>query len=138
MAKKLTKKQLQDYVARSGVKFHVNDTGNCIVVFSADKDFGFDVVVIFDARDSGSIQVTGVSPDFDKANGDAANLIALCNRWNSEKLVPKAYYDVADKHTVAECSFFLDEEVSDGYIIENCIKVPVSGAWQFFCWLVKD
>lgn len=109
----------------------LDDDGDIMLVQEADADFPHNVIVYAMVRNNRLSLVAG-APGF----APDANLLELANEHNLAHILPVAV--VRDGQLRMECSFLLDEEVSKEYVVENCIKLPLSAIWQSFVNLGKE
>ncbi len=139
MIKGLTNEQLRTLLDKAGYAHKVTENGSFLMFLDADKDFGYDVGIIFSmqGKDKNTLNITGWATKFPVNDENKASLVFLCNKWNKSYRLPKSYVDLDDNTVTVECDFFLDEPVSEEYILENCIKLPVPLIWSFFKSLVK-
>jgi len=137
MIKNPTKEQLRQLMDKAKLSHAVDDDGDFYVILHADQDYGYNVAIWFILNDKGILSVRAYSFDFKVNDQNKANIMFLCNKWNTEKRLPKAVLNLDRNQVQAEFDAILDEPVSEEYIIENCIKLPVSSSWNFFKSLVE-
>lgn len=139
MTKGLTKEKLRSFLDKAGYAHRVADNGSFLMVLDADEDFGYDVGILFsiEGENEDVLNVNGWAVKFPVNDENKASLVFLCNKWNATHKIPKSYVDLENNRVEVECDFFLDEPVSEEYIYENCIKLPVSGMWNFYKSLVE-
>ncbi len=121
---------IRQYLDELHISTRIDEDGDILIVQSADDDFGYDVMIYIMINDGCMTYIAG-------ANGyePMGNLYELANDHNCRVRTPTAV--VRDGKIRMECSYFLDEEVSKEYIIENCIKLPIASIWQAFVHFEK-
>lgn len=139
MIKGLSLAVLRGLIDKAGYSHKIDEDGDILMTLNADNDFGYDVYIFFQIQGENDtiLKITGYAFDFPVNNDNKANLVYLCNKWNREKRLPKAYVDIENNRVIAEENYFLDEAVSEEYVLESCIKLTTSGIWGFFKSLVK-
>lgn len=106
--------------------YTTDEEDNIVIVKSADQYFGHDIVIYIVVKNNRLSYVAG-APTF-TPNG---NLLEKANNFNCHRNLPVAV--VRDGLVRMEYSYLLDEEVSDAYIVNNCIQVPISAILRAFC-----
>lgn len=137
MVTKISKKNFRKLLDELNISSTLTDDGFIKVLLNADKDFGYDVVIIFDVEeDTGELTGLSSTPghDFDIPDKDLAQAYIICNEWNRTHII-NAY--VSGNSFWTRYEVFNDEPVSENFIKENFIKICTAGSWQFYCSLVK-
>ena len=125
------KKLIRDYLDELHISTRIDDDGDMVIVQSADDDFGHDVV-IFVIVNNNRLSYAAGAPGYEPVQDP----YFLANRHNCRRNIPTAV--VRDGSVRMECSFLLDEEVSEAYIVENCIKMVLGSIWQAYVGLEKE
>ncbi len=123
--KQIDKNIIRSFFDELQIPTRIDEDGVLVVVLNADQNFGYDVVILImvnNNRLSYAAGATGYKPRQD--------LLQLANRHNCIKNMPTAV--IRDGSIRMECSFLLDEEVSEEYIKENCIKMVIGSIWHAF------
>lgn len=121
---------IRSYFDELQLATRLDEDGDMVLVQEADGDFGYDVVIFVMVNNNRLSYVAG-APSYEPAG----NLLELCNKHNCRANMPTAV--VRDAAVRMETTFLLDEEVSKEFIVENCIKMPLSAIWRGFCELEK-
>lgn len=109
----------------------LDEDGDLRLCLSADENFPYDVV-IYVMVNNNQLSFAAGAMDYTPA----ADLYHLANKHNCNNILPVAV--VRDGNIRMECSFLLDEEVSKEYIVNNCIRLPISQIWKAFCDIEKE
>ena len=100
-----------------------------MVPLEADDDFDHNVHIVFCIQESrmqawACVNGYGVENPYEDS-------LRFCNKWNKEKVMPKAYLD-DDGDFIVEISLFTDEPLDEEYVKTNFIRVSCSFIWSFF------
>lgn len=111
---------------RINVPTRLDADGDIIVTLDADVDFDYEVIVCVTVENGSRLAFIGWASGYEP-KGD---LLVLANRHNSRRNYPTAV--VRSGMIRMEYSFLIDEEVSDEYISETCIRQTISSIWSSF------
>lgn len=113
-----------------GFNTKVNEDGDIILRLDADSDFGHDVIIFLQVTDDKLLRVFAMT-DIKIPQSNVGKTLIKLNEYNNLNLYMKAYL-LDDGHLVVERHELIDENVSEEFIKENCIKLCISSCWQFF------
>ena len=113
-----------------GYNTSVDSDGDICLVLTADSDFGHNVLVFMRVIDNKILRLFSMS-DFKIGQEDVAKTLLKLNKYNHQKLFMKSYLQ-DDGHVIVERGELIDENVSEEFIKQNCIRECVGMSWQFF------
>lgn len=122
----ITRNRIRDYLDRMALASRVDEDGDIIVTIHADESFAYDVVICIIVEDQRRLSFVGFAPDYNPS-GD---ILFLVNRTNSRRRQPTAV--MREGRVRMEYSFILEEEVSEEYIYEICLRQTLSSIWTAF------
>ena len=115
-----------------GLTSSIDSDGDIRVVLSADEDFGHDVLVFFSVDEKGNwLRVMGMAVDFDASQDNLAKYMLAINNYNRRQKLFKAYM-TKEGRVIIERWELMDEDVSEEFIKENCVKISLPGIWDAF------
>ena len=112
-----------------GFRTEIDSNGFISLCVSKDEDFGHDVLVVFYVDDN-RLQILSFARGLRIEQRDVAKTLVKLNKYNAEGYMPAYLNDNGD--VIVRRLEFLDEEVSESFIKENCIKLCVQFCWKFF------
>lgn len=129
MIKGISRDLIRSFLDKMGISSRVDNEGDLFMVLSADEQFDHDVVVFFLVKDD-SLGVYAFASDYKVPEDKMLDAIVAVNQYNATRKYPKVYI----KDNVIQCEywFLLDEEVSEEYIVQNCLRMLIQLCWQFF------
>lgn len=133
MVNKVTKANFRDLLDKAGYSHRIDDDGDFIVILDADNDFSHDVVIWFTINDKSTVRAFAEAVDFKISDNDLAQILIKCNDWHIKYNVGSAY--VNNNRLFIQNALFLDQPVSEQFIIDNFIKINLTLFWKFFCSL---
>lgn len=137
----MTQEKLQNLLFHSFNSIGKDEDGEFRIMLDADQDCD-EPVAIYIRLSEVHLRVYGVCPKFLKIdNENISKTLVLINRWNAEKLFPKAYVTKNENvwYVMAEGYLIMDEDdntLPDLYV-ENFIKRMAAFIWQFYVSLNK-
>ena len=129
---KLTKRDLGDILQE---KFAVkkDGDGDYVAVLDADKDFRYDVIVVFiQYENSDKLQSQAFSPKFKIPADRAADALLFCNKWNKEKSYGQVWFNQEQGMFQVNMTLPDSSELPREYIKEKVVPLMMAIAWQFF------
>ena len=126
---KLSRSQLRDMLDGMGIQTSVDSDGDLYTVLGADTDFSHNVIVYF-VIDGDWLGVTGFADGFDIEDRNLAAAIFYANEFNRRAKLPKVF--ISNNRYRLEHWTLIDEEVSEAFVRENCIRMIVPMIWRFF------
>ena len=126
----------RDYIRKIcddlGLTSSIASDGDIRVVLSADEDFGHDVLVFFSVDETGNwLRVMGMAVAFDASQDNLAKYMLAINNYNRRQKLFKAYM-TKEGRVIIERWELMDEDVSEEFIKENCVKISLPGIWDAF------
>lgn len=97
----------------------------------ADEDFPENITVLI-LPEPNRITTKCFVPNSEIENVKLKDALLFCNRWNSEKLYPKAFIEPSYNLIIAESTMMVDDTSPDEFIREAVLHNTLSAAWQFF------
>lgn len=134
MVKGISRDLIRNYLDELRYSTLVSDDGNYYTFLRADKDFDHDVIIFFNVEDNW-LGVYGYASDFEVNDSNKGRVIMSLNEFNANSRALRGY--LLGDLIRFEQYFLLDEEVSDAYIKENCIKMTAGLIWRAFCGFNK-
>ena len=128
---KVSKERFRGLLDKTDTTHSIDEDGDFKVPMAADEDCKYDVTVFFCLQNS-SIRTVAYAYDFKVGTADHTKALLFCNEWNSEKSVPKAFFNEKTGRVAAEWTTWTDVDLSDEYIEENIIIIGQSSSWNFF------
>lgn len=114
---------------KANMSTKVDEDGDVAMCLHADADFGHDVFIFFGAQDNW-LSMRGMSNFLVEQNKVGEVLVKL-NDFNLKKRWGKAYL-AENGRIVLERQELIDENVSEEFLLENCIKFFPPVVWNFF------
>lgn len=125
----------RDYIRKIcddlGLTSSIDSDGDIRVILRADEDFAHDVYVYFCVEDKGWFRVMGMAMDFDATQENLAKYMLAVNNYNRRQKLFKAYL-TKEGRVIIERWELMDEDVSEEFIKENCVKISLPGIWDAF------
>lgn len=113
-----------------GYTSSVDSDGDILLRLSADSDFRHDVLVFIRVIDNKYLRIFSMADFVIEQNNVAKTLIKL-NEYNHTKTYMTAYLQ-SDGRVLVERMEYIDQNVSEDFIKENCIKACCGISWNFF------
>lgn len=113
-----------------GYTTSIDSDGDIKICLSADSDFGHNVYVFIRVSDDKILRVFALT-DISIPQSSAGKVLVKFNEYNHRNLFMKAYLQNDGCPVVERCEL-IDENVSEAFIKENCIKMLASLCWKFF------
>lgn len=121
---------VRSFCDRANFATTVDQDGDLYLVFSADSDFGHNVVVYFGVTDNKWLRLFAMA-DMEVTQDRLGETMVRINNFNSSNYLLKAYLTEKGRIFV-ERNELIDENVSEEFIMENCIRFFPPAAWKFF------
>lgn len=113
-----------------GLNTKIDSDGDIAIRLEADSDFNHDVIIFLRVIDNKLLRVFAMSEIKVTQSQVGKTLIAL-NEYNNKSVYMKAYIGT-DGSPITERFELIDENVSEEFIKENCIKLMLNQSWKFF------
>ena len=124
-------RQVRDVLDEMHLTSRYNENGHLEVVFGASEEFVYDVVIIIDVEND-RLKFFSFAP----GSEPDADVFRLANCHNIRCYLPVCV--VRDGHVHFEYTFLLDEEVSEEYFKDNCVRMLISSILSSFRDLEKE
>ena len=112
-----------------GFRTEIDSNGFISLCLSKDEDFGHDVLVVFSV-DNNRLHIFSFARGLEIEQRDVAKTLVKLNKYNAKGYMTA--YLSGDGDVMVDRLELLDEEVSESFIKENCIKLCVQVCWNFF------
>lgn len=126
---KLTPERLRAMLDEMGIQTTADSDGDLYTVLGAGTDFSHNVIIYF-VIDGDWLGVTGFADGFDIEERNLAAAICYANEFNRRAKLPKVF--ISNSRYRLEHWTLIDEEVSEAFVKENCIRMIVPLIWRFF------
>lgn len=113
-----------------GLGTKIDSDGDIVIVFDADSDFKHDVLCFFSVNDNKWLRIYATTLIEISQSRVGETLIKL-NEYNESNKLMKAYLAKNGRIWVERIEL-IDEDVSEEFIKENCIKLLLPLIWNFF------
>jgi hypothetical protein len=136
MLDSITKAAFKDILDKADFHYLIDRDGDFTSDFSSDDDFSRSVQYWFIVNEEKSrIAFLADAEDYVLSDDELPHALIKCNEWNEAHNVGIAYVDMKMKKPRFSAAMFIDEPISEEYIVGNFIKLFPSLAWKFFCSL---
>ncbi|MBQ7690699.1 MAG: hypothetical protein IJT30_05870 [Muribaculaceae bacterium] len=130
MLKEISRDLIRGYLDDVGVSTRIDDDGDIFTLLRADENFNHDVAVFFNVNGNW-LWIFGQAHNLTVEESDKTRVLKILNEHNRKAKIVNGYMM---KETIRfEHCYLLDEEVSEAYIKENCLRMTVSAIWHSFC-----
>ncbi|MCM1110310.1 MAG: YbjN domain-containing protein [Clostridium sp.] len=129
MVNSITRDSIRAFLDQLNTPTRIDNDGDLFMVLEADEDFNHDVVIYFFVKDN-SLGIYAFAHDYKVPEDKMLDALIAVNKHNADTKYPKAF--IKDNTVQTEYWYLLDEEVSEEYIKENCLKMIISLTWRFF------
>ena len=127
-------RQVRDFLDEIHLTSRYDDNGNLEVVFGASEEFVYDIVIII-STDNDRLSYFSFAPGYTPRTADP---FRLANSHNRRCYMPVCVVRGEDEHIDFEYSYLLDEEVSEEFVRENCVVMPIRCILRSFADLEKE
>ena len=135
---KVTIEQVRTYLREMGWKTSLYDDNDIVMNFKEDDDCPYPITIFVNLKGEHSrLQIVAIPTDCTVPASKRAQVMLKINKenFNYNYVTATLSEDGGILVYRREC---LDEEVSEAYIRENCLKLPINGAFQYIAELVKE
>lgn len=112
-----------------GYTSKIDTDGDIQLRLNADSDFGHDVLIFLEVKNNW-LRVFALA-DFTIEQHQVAKTLIKLNEYNKGQKLMNAYL-AENGRVLVERAELIDENVSEEFIKENCIKLCLRACWQFF------
>lgn len=129
MVNQISRDLIRQYLDELNISTRIDSDGDLFTTLSADDDFDHDVQVYFRVSDNW-LRVFGIAPEYAVSREDKGTVLFSLNKMNLERAQITGVLN--NEQIVFKWACLLDEAVSEAYIKENCLKLPLSLIWHCF------
>lgn len=108
----------------------VDNDGDLYLLLNADQDYGHNVIVFFSVTDNKWLRTFAMT-DMEIPQNRLGDAMVRVNRYNEKNYLMKAYI-TENGRLFVERNELIDENVSEEFVINNCVKIFPPAAWSFF------
>ena len=116
---------------KAGIANSIDDDGDIRILLSADSDFGHNVAVYINVSKDNKWLRTFAMTDMEIPQNRLGDAMVRVNRYNEKNYLMKAYI-TENGRLFVERNELIDENVSEEFVINNCVKIFPPAAWSFF------
>lgn len=129
MVKGISQELIRSYLDDLRISTSKDNEGDLYMMLEADDDFGHDVVVYFFVEDN-QLGIYAFATGYKLTEDQLFDAMVAVNNANLHKRYISGF--IKDNSIQVHHWFYLDEEVSEEYIKENCLKMMISTVWRYF------
>ncbi len=129
MVNQISRDLIRQYLDELNISTRIDSDGDLFTTLSADDDFDHDVQVYFRVSDNW-LRIFGIAADYAVSREDKGAVLFSLNKMNLERAQITGVLN--NEQIVFKWAYLLDETVSEAYIKENCLKLPLSLIWRCF------
>lgn len=129
MVSQISRDLIRQYLDELNFPTRIDSDGDLFTALSADDDFNHDVQIYFRVSDNW-LKIFGIAVDYAVSREDKGAVLFSLNKMNLQRAQITGVLN--NEQIVFKWAYLLDEAVSETYIKENCLKLPVSLIWHCF------